>query len=149
MLNVNAKKEMIMRSMSTSAFSRMILCGILTGGFWFAVSDAAEPGRGEEKAVPDVSNEEVQAFAKANVKVAKIQTASANEEGNRIVDLNTPIDQLPQEKQIPTIQAIEAEGLTVGKYNKLLNAYKVNEDFRSQVVRAILNLHPDPEPLEK
>ena len=139
-----------MRSMSTSAVGRMFLCSILTAGvFWFAVPAAAGPSRGEEKAVLDVSNEEIQAFAKANVKVAKIQTASANKEGNRIVDLNAPIDQLPQEKQIPMIQAIEAEGLTVGKYNKLLMAYKLNEAFRSQVVRAILNLHPDPEPLKK
>jgi hypothetical protein len=133
--------------MRTSAVCQMILCAIFAGGFWLAFPGAAEPSRGEEKTVVDLSNEEIQAFAKANVKVAKIQTASAKRDGSKVIDLNAPIEELPKEKKIPTIQAIEAQGLTVAKYNKLLKAYQSDEEFRSQVVRAFLNLHPEPDPL--
>jgi hypothetical protein len=137
-----------MLSMSISAVYRMIVCAIFAGGFWIAFPDMAESSRGEAKPLVN-DHEMVQAFAKANVKVAKIQTASAKKDGREVIDLNAPIDDLPKEKRIPTIQAIEAQGLTVAEYNKLLGAYKTNEDFRSLVVREILNLHPDPVDGEK
>lgn len=137
-----------MLSMSTSAVYRMIVCAIFIGGSWMAFPGMAESSRGEAKPLVN-ENEMVQAFAKANVKVAKIQTAFAKKGGSEVIDLNVPIDDLPKEKRIPTIQAIEAQGLTVAEYNKLLRAYKTNEDFRSLVVREILNLHPDPVDGEK
>lgn len=130
-----------MRSMNISAMYRFMAYTLVAGGFWMTVSGMFESNRVEAQTV---GQEEVQAFAKANVKVAKIQTASAEKSGNEVIDLNIPVDKLPEEKKIPTIQAIEAQGLTVAEYNELLEAYKTNEDFRNQVVRALLNLHPDP-----
>lgn len=130
-----------MRSMNISAMYRIMAYTLVAGGFLMTVSGMFESRRVEAQTV---GQEEVQAFAKANVKVAKIQTAFAEKNGNEVIDLNIPVDKLPKEKKIPTIQAIEAQGLTVAEYNELLEAYKTNEDFRSQVVRALLNLHPDP-----
>jgi hypothetical protein len=127
----------------TSAVCRIIVCAIFAGGYCIPFPDMAEASRGVAKPLNN-KTEEVRAFAKANVKVAKIQTASAKKDGREVIDLNAPIDDLPKDKKLPTIQAIKAQGLTVAKYNTLLRAYKTNEDFRSLVVREILNLHPDP-----
>lgn len=134
--------------MNTAAVCRMILCAVFAGGFWLTFPGEAEPS-GEEKPTLDVSKKEIQAFAKANVKVAKVQTAFTKRDGSKTIDLNAPVEELPKDQKIPTIQAIEAQGLTVEKYDNLLEAYKSDEIFRSQVVRAILNLQPDPEPLEE
>lgn len=130
-----------MRSMNISAIYRIMAYTLVAGAFWMTGSGMLVSSRVEAQTV---SQEEVQTFAKANVKVARIQTAFAENNGNEVIDLNIPVEELPREKKIPTIQAIEAQGLTVAEYNELLEAYKTNEDFRTQVVRALLNLHPDP-----
>jgi len=130
-----------MRFMNISAMYRLMAYTLLAGGFWMTGSRMFDVSRVEAKTV---GQKEVQAFAKANVKVASIQTAFAEENSKKVIDLNIPVDELPSEKKIPTIQAIEAQGLTVAEYNELLEAYKTDEDFRSQVVRALLNLQPNP-----
>ncbi len=114
-----------------------------------ALPAMADISQSEEKAkadTSDISKKEIQAFAKVNRKIAQIRTAAAKRDGSRIIDLNAPIEKVPEGRKIPTIQALEAHGLTVEQYNQLLTAYKIDEDFRRQVVRALINLQPDPEP---
>jgi len=121
----------------------LMVAGMLTMGFWLIMVGIFEFPHGQEVYAQQYNNKEIQAFAKAQIKITKIQTAFKNKEGGRkIVDLTTPVGELPQEIQQHTIQAIEAEGLTVETYNKILETYKTNEIFRSKVVRAIVNLYP-------
>jgi hypothetical protein len=140
-----------MHSMGPSHGYVMTLGTMFALGLWLASPGIVGSSFGEEqmvvkldggeKSVRDLTNEELQAFAKAQVKVAKIQTSSVKKDGSKTIDLNVPVEELPEGQKVSTIQAIEAQGLTVSAYNQLMKAYKADEDFRSEVVRAILNLH--------
>lgn len=96
---------------------------------------------GGENIGPEFDKETIQAFAKAQVKVTRIQTAMVDRDGGKPIDPNVPIKELPQRVKIPATHAIEAQGLTVETYDKLLGEYKTNDALRRQVVRALVNLY--------
>lgn len=123
----------------------VVQCLFVIGGASLAL--AGWPGLGigqEEGNLPDASDDQVMAFAKAHVEVTRIHSTAELE-----TDANLPTtvaeidaDSIPsKEIREEMIQAIEEEGLTLDDYNAMMQAYQTNEDFRSKVVMMVLDLH--------
>jgi hypothetical protein len=119
-----------------------VLCMVVAVGLFLVPPVAAGTSRNMEEAGAGFSKEEVEAFAKAQVKVTRIQTSMAKGQGAAKVNPNISIRELPQEVKRPTMQAIRDQGLTVETYDRILEAYKADEDLRKEVVRATINLYP-------
>lgn len=119
-----------------------VLCMVVAAGLFLAPPVTAGAGRDMGEGGARFSKEEVQAFAKAQVKVTRIQTSMAKDQGAAKVNPNVPVGKLPREIKQPTVQAIQEHGLTVETYDRILEAYKADEDLRKEVVRATINLYP-------
>jgi hypothetical protein len=119
-----------------------VLCMAVAAGLFLASPVTAGTSRDMGEGGAGFSTEEVQAFAKAQVKVTQIQTSIAKDLGAAKVNPNVPVGKLPREIKQPTVQAIQEHGLTVETYDRMLEAYKADEDLRKEVVRATINLYP-------
>lgn len=130
-----------MQGITISQVYRMTLSTLLIVGLCIASPVMSGMSFGGENFGQKFSNETIQAFAKAQVEVTRIQTEMGQRDGGKPIDPNVSIKELPPKIKVPAIQAIEGQGLTVETYDELLEAYRANEDLRRQVVRALVNLY--------
>lgn len=113
---------------------------VVTLGFCVALIGGPGIGAGQDGAMPDASDEDVLAFAKAHVEVNRIHTTAEGDLPPTITRIDR--DSVPhKETRKRMVQAIEATGLTLDTYNDLMEAYQTNEDFRSKVALTTLDLH--------